>query len=288
MKRLLFLLCGALAALPAAGQDVILLRDASEIRADVEAVDEQSIAYRNFDNPTGPLRRIGRERVVSITYANGEKEVYADAGPQPAASADDYPWPPVSRSYRVGEFFSEGGVRGIVVRTDAEGRHGLLMSVVGAWLAYDEGIGPGYDRLLCADANDGWKNQCELGRFLASASLSWDAYPAFAWCRSLGPGWYLPAPGELESLWCFAEDGLPPRNMMRMTRVCKEINRVSREHGGEDSIDWFFHINAFWSSAEVSADRARPLLWVHKNTASWRERGYPKTKPLNVRAFHRF
>lgn len=274
--------------LPAAAQDTILLRDAQEIQADVLEVDERSIAYRSFGDPSGPLRRIARERVVSITYANGEKELYADGHSAPAAGGDAYPWPPVSRSYRVGELFAEGGVEGIVVRTDADGRHGLVMSIHGEWLAYDTGVGLSYAGLLCADRNDGWKNQCELGRLLASASLSWDLYPAFAWCRSLGPGWYLPAIGELESLWCFSADGLPARNMTRMTHVCKEINRLSREYGGEDSIDWFFRYMFFWSSTEASDERALPLIWMHDRVRDWRVNGYPKTKPLNVRAFHRF
>lgn len=293
MKRLLILLCGALCALPAAAQDIILLRDASEIRADVKEVDERSIAYRNFGDETGPLRRIGRDRVVSITYANGEKEVYTDSA-DPSASAsgeaygDDYPWPPVSRSYRIGDLFSEGGVEGIVVRVDALGQHGLVMSVCGDWLAYDTGIGMVYNQLLCTDRNDGWANQCRLDRFLTSAGLSWDGFPAFAWCRSLGPGWYLPAIGELECLWHFSADGSAPRNMGQMIRICKRINELSRTYGGEDSIDWFFRLMFFWSSTEAPGEKALPLVWVHNRTRSLREQGMQKTKPLNVRAFHRF
>lgn len=284
MKRLLILLCGALASLPAAAQDIILLRDASEITARVEAIDEQSIAYRNFDNPTGPLRRIARERVVSITYANGEKEVYADERAQSAsAPGDDYPWPTVSRSYRVGEFFSEGGVVGIVIHVSDDGRHGLLVSLDMDQSAF-AGSGLETVQIGMSDRLDGWRNMQVLERFVQANGLTWGCFPAFAWCRGQGPGWYIPAVDELKHLSCFDREGRYPRNELDIYRVCRALGRACEEYGGVG----FGPFSAYpISSTEASGSQVWHMLPDREKGARPRDH-VEKNFPLSVKAFHRF
>lgn len=76
MRLLSLLLAGVLGALPAAAQDVLLLRDAQEILGRVEEVDERSVVYRSWGEESGPQHRIGKDKLVCITYANGEKEFF--------------------------------------------------------------------------------------------------------------------------------------------------------------------------------------------------------------------
>lgn len=52
-----------------------------------------------------------------------------------------------------------------------------------------------------SDREDGWNNRRRLIERLAEGKLTWEDFPAFEWCESLGPGWYLPAVDELRGLW---------------------------------------------------------------------------------------
>lgn len=97
--------------------------------------------------------------MFSITYENGTKDLFADEKPQAVAAS--YPYPPVSRSYSLGELFDEGGIRGIVIRVSEDGRHGLLLSLVEGKAAWgfinknplkEKGFASG-----CTDIEDGWK-----------------------------------------------------------------------------------------------------------------------------------
>ena len=73
-----------LAARCAYAQDIILLRNGSELQAKVVELTPSEIKYRRFDNPNGPLITIMRNDVFMITYENGAKEVMPDP---PAATA---------------------------------------------------------------------------------------------------------------------------------------------------------------------------------------------------------
>lgn len=80
-----------LAARCAYAQDIILLRNGSELQAKVVELTPSEIKYRRFDNPSGPLITIMRSEVFMITYENGTKEVM----PEPTAvKADSEPSAP--------------------------------------------------------------------------------------------------------------------------------------------------------------------------------------------------
>lgn len=57
-------------------QDIIVLRDATEIEAKVIEVTDAQISYKRFDNPDGPLYRKNTSDVLFVKYANGTKEVF--------------------------------------------------------------------------------------------------------------------------------------------------------------------------------------------------------------------
>ncbi len=286
--RLLFLLpAGVLGALPAAAQDVLLLRDAREIRGRVEEVGERSVVYRSWGEESGPLRRIGRDKLVCITYANGEKELFTDAGG--AGGAADYPWPPVSRAYAVGDLFDEGGVAGIVVQTTDGGRHGVIVSLETRKLAWADrfalpGSGIEKTEVGCSDPDDGWRNMQRAEEFVRANRLSWDVFPAFAWCRMLGPGWYLPAVNEFRCLAAFAENGAYPMSEMDVYRMCRNLYMVCETCGGTPN-------NPFMTYLASSTERSAETVWHIKPD---REKGdrprdsYTKFMGAHVKAFHRF
>ena len=57
-------------------QDIIVLRDATEIEAKVIEVTDAQISYKRFDNPDGPMYRKNTSDVLFVKYANGTKEVF--------------------------------------------------------------------------------------------------------------------------------------------------------------------------------------------------------------------
>ncbi len=287
MRRIYLLLAGVLGALPAAAQDVLLLRDAQEIRCRVEEVGERSVAYRSWGEDSGPLRRIGREKLVCITYANGEKEAFADSD-APGGPAD-YPWPPVSRAYAVGDLFEEGGVRGVVVQMTDGGRHGVIVSLETRKLAWADrfalpGSGIHETEMGCSNPDDGWRNQQRAEEFVRANRLTWDLLPAFGWCRMLGPGWYLPAVNEFRCLASFSENGEYPANDMDLYRLLRNLTRHCETYGGTP-------YNPFMTYLASSTERSAETVWHIKPDRAKGERprdSYTKFIGAHVRAFHRF
>ena len=203
MKQLLSFIVCCLIGASSAAQDIILKRNAEQIEAIVKEITDTDVKYRKFTNTEGVTYSIRRSEVFSITYENGTMDLFADEKPQAVAAS--YPYPPVSRSYSLGELFDEGGVRGIVIRVSEDGRHGLLLSLVEGKAAWgfinknplkEKGFASG-----CTDTEDGWKNILAIRKLIANTDLLWSNLPAFSWCKDLGPGWYLPARKELESIW---------------------------------------------------------------------------------------
>lgn len=74
MKRVLFLLIVILTISTVKAQDLIVMKDASEIQAKVSAVTNDSITYKRWSNLDGPTYTISKANVFYIKYANGEKD----------------------------------------------------------------------------------------------------------------------------------------------------------------------------------------------------------------------
>ena len=114
----------------AEAQDVILLRNADEVKAEVREITDSHILYTLWGGSDKVLS-LPRAEVFSVTYQNGEKELFVgdDSGATGPVAAADYPWPRVTKSYRPGDLFDEDGIRGIVISTTDNGRHGLILSL---------------------------------------------------------------------------------------------------------------------------------------------------------------
>lgn len=99
-------------------------------------------------------------------------------------------------TYAIGDYWpnpdiSAGGhAEGIVFAVSADGKHGKILSLVeSSGLKWN--ITGGGDATL--DEDDGAVNW----NIIKSKDASFTNYPAFAWCSSLGDGWYIPAINEL-------------------------------------------------------------------------------------------
>lgn len=69
-------------------QDIILLRDGTEVDGRVVEVLDAAIKYHKASNPTGPLYTLPVAEIFMVTYGNGEREVFGrGAATAPAAMA---------------------------------------------------------------------------------------------------------------------------------------------------------------------------------------------------------
>ena len=76
MKRLISLLI----LLPSflIGQDIIIKKNADEIKAKVVEVGIDNIKYKKFDNLEGPTYVIPKYELFMIRYENGTKDVFKE------------------------------------------------------------------------------------------------------------------------------------------------------------------------------------------------------------------
>ncbi len=66
------------AAVSANAQDVIVMRNADEIKAKITAVTPNEVTYIKWDNPNGPTYTIYKDEVFYVRYENGTKDVFSD------------------------------------------------------------------------------------------------------------------------------------------------------------------------------------------------------------------
>ncbi len=102
-------------------------------------------------------------------------------------------------AYNVGDFYNNNGLKGIVVRVDATGEHGIIMSLdrfKGKWCS---------DKKIKFETNafyedDGEKNMEVVEKYINENGLSWAIFPYLQWCKNKGEGWYAPALDELNAI----------------------------------------------------------------------------------------
>jgi len=77
MKKVLLILVAIIGfGISANAQDMILKKDASEIKAQVLEITDQQIKYKDFEFQNGPTRSINISEVFMIIYESGQKEVF--------------------------------------------------------------------------------------------------------------------------------------------------------------------------------------------------------------------
>ncbi len=81
----------------ACAQDLILLRNAGRFVPKSGRDTDTHVLYRPWNGPEEVLS-LPRNEIFSITYRNGEKDLFME-DPAPTA-IEEYPWPEVSKTYR--------------------------------------------------------------------------------------------------------------------------------------------------------------------------------------------
>lgn len=130
--------------------------------------------------------------------------------------------------YKVGDYYNDGIKEGIVFVVYDGGYHGKIVSI-------DESRELWVGETVCENVTaatskgDGMGNMNKIKR-----QPNWKSnYHAFAWCASLGDGWYLPAVDEL--LLIYENKSI--------------INRMLNEKGYGEVVD-----ELYWSSTEVEEE----------------------------------
>ncbi len=255
MKRILFTLLSLGMAWSVVAQDRIVRRDSTTIEAKVLEIAPGEVRYKRFSNPGGPTYVLPAGEILHIRYENGEIETFAavpapSPAPQPAAPAAS-PAEYAPRSYEIGEYYERDGVRGVVCALEEGGRHGLILSLgektthwyaapevkTGGALTKEEKKAKAEEEkrlkaveVGASDKRDGAANMEAVARCVAEQGFSWENFPAFAWCREQGEGWYLPSVDEWLMI-AFNFNGGSRSTYNRQARV--RMNEALKSNGGK-------------------------------------------------------
>ena len=131
----------------------------------------------------------------------------------------------VAKTYKVGDLYDDGIKKGVVFEVSADGKSGKIVSLEESqqeWATYDVHK----NATGATSETDGAMNMQKI-----QSIGGWqEKYPAFAWCASLGDGWYLPAKSELLAIY----------------KTKTKINATLEKQGLEITNNWH------WSSTEHS------------------------------------
>jgi len=174
----------------------------------------------------------------------------------------------VNAQYKPGDYYDNGNLKGIVIRVDASGEHGLIMSLdrcAKKWLQDKE-------RKFETNAffeDDGQKNMEIIARYIQEHNLSWADFPFFEWCRSYGEGWYAPALDELIDILKMinGNSGKKKKNIWKIKYDAKCIESVSKlieQKGGES----LYKVNPFWMFSSTEADAGKVYTLYFKESTS--------------------
>ncbi|MBE6202186.1 MAG: DUF1566 domain-containing protein [Rikenellaceae bacterium] len=199
-----------------------------------------------------------------VRFIFGDNNTESEALPEENVESEVLP--ETSTPYQVGDLYNENGKQGVVFEVTADGRHGKIVSLDEAQLAWDS-------RVEWSDSEQDFINGTEIGANDMSDGKAntdmimqrgdSDQYPAFVWCRDKGEDWYLPAKDELEAIY-----------------NTSAINSTLAEYGAQHTVGWY------WSSTEYE-DEPEFCAWlVHMYDGSTYNLG--KYGSLYVRAVSAF
>lgn len=142
-----------------------------------------------------------------------------------------------------GEILDINGVKGIVFTVDEDHEHGTVMSIQAlrgiknAWCRNKKY----FKKTEAFSEDDGQANTKAIFRFVEENGVDLESFPAFAWCKKLGEGWYIPSRRELEQFiyyWLGSDNELDWDNedsgvdIQNPGEKAKEINKKLIEAGG--------------------------------------------------------
>ena len=163
---------------------------------------------------------------LSVSTAKATPAPVLNSTPKPEPQPAPQPASAPIKSYKVGDYYNEGGKEGVVFEVSDDGRHGKIVSLDKAKLPWCTEEQDNKDIVVGASSTTDGKANTD--RVMARSDS--DEFPAFEWCRGKGKDWYLPAIDELKSIY-----------------TAKEKINVTLERLGKIMLGKF---NVYWSSSE--------------------------------------
>lgn len=138
----------------------------------------------------------------------------------------------VNAQYKVGDYYEKDNLKGIVVRVDETGNHGLIMSLDKCEKKWIDDKDEAFNTAAYHE-DDGEKNMAAIEKYINENGKTWEMFPYFNWCRSLGEGWYAPAVDELKDILIAINGSTGKFN----AKFMKKISKVIKKHKGDGLID---------------------------------------------------
>ena len=255
-------------------QDIITKTNGDEIQAKVTEIGINEVKYNRFDNLSGPVYTIQKSDIFMITYKDGTKDVFGIQQKQtkPVVTPVQQQSPVVVQGVSLaeakkGDIVTINGHNAIVFQTYGGG-HGKAMAVKAlrgvkdAWCKTNA-----INKLHTTDKESGRANTEAVFRFAEENGLNINDFPAAAWCKSLGEGWYIPSVKEMETFvnWWLgnnvelnwdddsADDNAQSPSVSE-TPFSKQVNKQLLDAGGIPFINGAFtstenergKLSAFW------------------------------------------
>ena len=135
-----------------------------------------------------------------------------------------------AKTYKVGDYYNENGLEGVVFQVWDGGRHGKIISLDETRAVWDSRVKYDSKKVLVegtrtyADSESDGKANTD--KIMARSDSQY--FPPFKWCRAKGSSWYLPAKDELNQIYNNKD----------------KLNSTLSQYGTLLSDDWY------WSSTE--------------------------------------
>lgn len=140
----------------------------------------------------------------------------------------------MEKMYKIGDFYSENGLEGVVFAVDQDGQHGKIVSLDEAelsWCRSHEWVKK--IEIGCFNETSGDENMKKVVSF-----QDWENnYPAFAWCRQKGEAWYLPAKDEISAITLKEREAINATLAAKGATLIPDVGNAGR----------------YWSSTEYDA-----------------------------------
>ena len=169
--------------------------------------------------------------------------------------------------YEVGDIYDKGGLKGIVVRVDDSGNHGLIMSVDRCSKKWLNDSDAKYETAAFYE-DDGEKNMKVIEKYLEESGNSWEIFPFFNWCRSLGDGWYAPASDELKDILLLINGGEGVYNEKNMKTITKTLKKAKGDGLVDKGMYGTYCPYSMLSSTETDGGEIYALHFLESKSSS--------------------
>ncbi|MBO7219754.1 MAG: hypothetical protein J6V21_01040 [Alistipes sp.] len=305
MRAFLICITALLLSVSASAQDLLVKTNGEQMRVKVLKITKKKVEFVRqgtelpvyslpisdisyIEYPLGDRDTFGKENKSAPTPTPVRKELQVQRGPAPMPDGSlsaplivkEEEVVPQGELYAIGDIYDKDGVRGIVVLLQDGGRHGVVMSLDEACLAWCKLHRKVMkDNTLATNNSDGMVNMQAIEKYIVKHNFLWSDFPAFEWCRNKGEGWYLPSINEL---WCAGTMYMGGTRTASNRTLRKRFNDNLKGAGGVPVSDlMFYHSSTEDKNAQYS-------LYSHMSSEQPYTNSGFKGDELFVRAFHKF